>query len=59
MRLVTNHWGWKPMGIWRWLRYGWAWPVAVWGVEVTGSDPRRYERRVKVGPLCFGWGTFQ
>jgi hypothetical protein len=57
MRIVTNHWGWHTRGVWKWLRYGWAWPVDVWGVEVHGSSPPRFHRRVKVGPLCFrlGW----
>lgn len=58
MRFVTNHWGWTWRGVGTWLRYGWAWPVAVWGVEVTGSNPQRFARRVKVGPVCFAWGEY-
>jgi len=54
--LATNH-GWSS-----WLRHGWAWPIAVWGVEDGGSDfqarGRRYRRRVKVGPVCFPWGHY-
>jgi hypothetical protein len=57
MRIVTNHWGWSPIGVFRWIRYGWARPVEVWGLEVTGSVPRTFERRVKIGPVCFGFGS--
>jgi hypothetical protein len=56
IKIVTNHWGWSPRGIWMWLRYGWG--VATWGVEITGSFPIRFRRRVKLGPLCFAWGSF-
>lgn len=58
MRIVTNHWGWTLRGVRTWLRYGWAWPVDVWGVEVWASSPRQYRRRVKIGPVCFGLGRF-
>jgi hypothetical protein len=57
MRFVTNHWGWSWRGIRQWLA-SWAWPVDVWGVEVSGSNPRRFTRRVKVGPVCFAWGEY-
>lgn len=57
--LVTNHWGWRPKGVWTWVRYGWAKPVDVWGVEITGSSTRRFTRRVKVGPVCFAWGSYE
>lgn len=56
--VVTNHWGWRPRGVWAWLRYGWAWPLDVWGVEISGSAPPRFERRCKIGPLCFALGSF-
>jgi hypothetical protein len=59
VRLVTNHWGWTPKGVLRWLRHGWAWPVQVWGVEVRGSNPPEYARRVKVGPVCFQLGVYR
>jgi hypothetical protein len=46
-----------------WVRYCWAWPVSVWGIEVGGNDfdgrGRLYERRVKIGPICFGFGYFR
>jgi len=57
MRIVTNHWGWTPRGIREWLR-SWAWPFETWGVEVSGSNPQRYTRRCKVGPVCFAWGEY-
>lgn len=56
--IVTNHWGWWPRGIWRWFRYGWAKPFVTWGIEIHGSSPPRFERRVKVGPFCFSWGEY-
>lgn len=58
MRIVHNFWGWKPSGIAFWMRKGWAWPFHKWGVEVSGSNPRRFTRRCKVGPVCFAWGEF-
>jgi hypothetical protein len=57
MRFVTNHWGWTCRGLRLWLSE-WAWPVQVWGVEVSGSVPRRFTRRVKMGPVCFAWGEY-
>ena len=57
--LVTNHWGWTPRGLWLWLRWGWAWPVAVWGIAQRRwwlGGPRYVLRQVKAGPVCFGWG---
>ena len=57
MRIMANHWGWTWRGIREWISW-WAWPVDVWGVEVRGSNPRRYVRRVKVGPVCFAWGEY-
>jgi hypothetical protein len=59
MKFVTNHWGWSLRGILRWICYGWARPIDVWGVEVSGSSPRRFTRRVKVGPLCFAFGEYK
>lgn len=59
MNLVKNHWGWSIRGVWTWLRYGWAWPVDVWGVEINGSSPPSFARRVKVGPVCFWWGSYR
>lgn len=52
MRIVKNHWGWTPRGIRNWLSM-WAWPVAVWGIEVTAPV---MEKRVKIGPFCFSLG---
>jgi hypothetical protein len=54
---ATNHWGWSWRGIRRWVA-SWAWPVDVWGVEVRDSTPRRFTRRVKIGPVCFAWGEY-
>ena len=59
LRIVTNHWGWTPRGVTRWVRFGWAKPIDVWGVEVTGSSPQRFTRRVKIGPVCFAWGELE
>jgi hypothetical protein len=56
--VVTNHWGWSLAGIARWIRFGWARPVAVWGVEISGSVPRAYQRRVKVLVFCFPLGSY-
>ena len=58
MSIVTNHWGRSPRGVAFWIRHAWAWPVETWGVEISGSSPRRFRRRVKVGPVCFGFGEF-
>ena len=58
VRFVKNHWGWTPEGVGTWLRYGWGLPVDVWGVEVTGSKPRTFRRRIRLGPLAFGFGTY-
>jgi hypothetical protein len=58
MRLLTNHWGWTLRGTWWWLQ-NWAWPFETWGVEIRGSSPRRYARRCKIGPVCFGWGEYR
>jgi hypothetical protein len=58
VRIVHNFWGWSPSGIVKWIRYGWAKPISVWGIERAGSVPRSFERRVKVGPLCFGFGDY-
>jgi hypothetical protein len=55
---VTNYWGWSLRGLRLWLKYGWGKPISVWGIEISGSSPRRYRRRVKVGPVCFNFGTF-
>jgi hypothetical protein len=59
MRLAANHWGWTPGGMWLWLRYGWAWPIDVWLVEVHESFPTVFRRRAKIGPLCFGLGVYR
>lgn len=58
VRIVTNHWGWNARGIWTWFRYGWGKPLSVWGIEVSGSSPRRFTRRAKVGPISFNWGEY-
>ncbi|HET9045070.1 MAG TPA: hypothetical protein VFN70_18070 [Burkholderiales bacterium] len=58
MHIVANFWGWSPSGVAQWMRAGWAWPFATWGVEITGSRPPRFTRRCKVGPVCFAWGEF-
>lgn len=57
-RIVTNHWGWKPKGIWNWLRIGWAWPIQIWGIEHGITSVRAYallrhyqgEKDVKIPP---------
>lgn len=56
LKIVTNHWGWSWRGIKTWLRFGWG--LSTWGVEISGSSPRRYQRRAKVGLLTFNLGTF-
>lgn len=54
--LVTNHWGWTPCGVWRWVRFGWAKPFESWGIageRFSLGGPRWVRRRGKVGPICF------
>lgn len=57
--IVTNHWGWSPRGVMRWVRWGWAKPIQVWGIVSAPKrmhGPRIRWTRCKVGPLCFGLG---
>lgn len=60
MSIVRNHWGWSPLGVYRWLRWAWAWPIDVWGVQRGWVDigVPLFERRVKILCLCFPWGLF-
>lgn len=48
-RIVTNHWGWTPRGIARWIRFGWGW-FETWGIE--GAPNRDC---LKIGPVAFSW----
>lgn len=57
--IAANYWGWNFEGVRAWLRYGWARPVATWGVEIHGSLPVTFQRRMKIGPVCFNAGKYQ
>ena len=52
LTVVENHWGWTPLGIYRWMRWGWAWPYARWWI----NDWVRVETRHKIGPFCWSGG---
>ncbi len=54
IRIVQNHWGWSPRGIWWWLRFGWAWRYRTWGI--VAHDWQTEERRAKIGPFCWSLG---
>lgn len=45
MRIVKNYWGWGLRGIW--LRCGWAWPIAVWGVQELANRIAEIEARLE------------
>jgi len=32
---------------------------AIWGVEISGSHPRMFQRRLRIGPFVFNLGRYQ